>query len=188
MASEGCYITAIANILTASGHDTTPLQVLQALEYNGGIDPNGLVKHANVTQAFPQFVYGGSGYGLVCGLWKTTHGVFTHFIAQMHDGSYVDSYTGHPGLPAGYSIKSIQTIGITGNVPPVTPPTFTLKVNKAAANVRNGSTSISTIVGTLNQGNTFEANGQVIGESVSGNNVWYKDANNHYIWSGGLTK
>jgi len=113
MATEGCYVTAISNILTASGRDTTPAQVLEALVVNGGINQQGLVIHAKVTEAYPELVYGGSGYGIVQGSWKTAHGQFTHFVCQLPDGSYVDSYTGNLGLPSGFSVQFGQSVSVS---------------------------------------------------------------------------
>jgi LysM repeat protein len=121
MATEGCYITAIANILTASGSDTTPLDVLNALIANGGINAQGLVIHANVTEAFPTFVYGGTGYAIIGGEWTTTHGKFAHFIAQTPT-EVIDSYTGTVGYPSGFNQTSVQPIGIVEPTPIVVDP------------------------------------------------------------------
>ena len=120
MATEGCYVTAIANILSAAGHDTNPLQVLDALIANGGLNPQGLVIHAKVTEAYPEFVYGGTGYGIVGGTWTTAHGTFSHFIAQTPEGE-IDSYYGTPGAPAGFTQSSVQPVGVGQPVAAVEP-------------------------------------------------------------------
>lgn len=67
---------------------------------------------------------------------------------------------------------------------------FTVRVDKAEANVRSQATTKSGISGTglLHKGDTFKAVAIVEGESVNGNNKWYKSAKGNYVWSGGLTK
>lgn len=68
---------------------------------------------------------------------------------------------------------------------------FWVRVDKAKACVRNQPNSkAGALAGSryLYQGNTFEAVGTVIGENVSGNNVWYKSWKGNYVWSGGLTR
>lgn len=71
--------------------------------------------------------------------------------------------------------------------------TFTVRVDKAEANVRKEPNSKSALVpqpgaDCLKKGDTFKAVGTVKGESVNGNNTWYKSAKGNYVWSGGLTK
>ncbi len=68
--------------------------------------------------------------------------------------------------------------------------TFTVRVDKAEANVRSQATTKSSISGTglLRKDDIFQAVGVVEGESVNDNNKWYKSAKGNYVWSGGLTK
>lgn len=40
----------------------------------------------------------------------------------------------------------------------------------------------------LHVGETFNASGSVIGDSVGGNNVWVRSERGNYVWSGNLTK
>ncbi len=68
---------------------------------------------------------------------------------------------------------------------------FWVRVDKEKACVRNQPNSqTGTLAGSryLYRGNTFQASGTVIGENVSGNNLWYKSWKDNYVWSGGLTK
>ncbi|MBP3464123.1 MAG: CHAP domain-containing protein [Clostridia bacterium] len=68
---------------------------------------------------------------------------------------------------------------------------FWVRVDKAKACVRNQPNSkTGTLVGSryLYKGNTFQASGTVVGENVSGNNIWYKSWKGNYVWSGGLTR
>lgn len=71
--------------------------------------------------------------------------------------------------------------------------TFTVRVDKAEANVRKEPNSHSGLVpqpgaDCLKKGDTFKAVGTVKGENVGGNDVWYKSAKGNYVWSGGLTR
>lgn len=71
--------------------------------------------------------------------------------------------------------------------------TFTVRVDKAEANVRREPNTSSAIVpqpgaSCLKKGDTFKAVGTVQGENVGDNNIWYKSAKGNYVWSGGLTR
>lgn len=68
--------------------------------------------------------------------------------------------------------------------------TFTVRVDKAVANVRCQPNSQSALAGSqkLYKGDTFQTIGTVIGENVLGNDVWYKSIKGNYIWSGGLVR
>ena len=68
---------------------------------------------------------------------------------------------------------------------------FWVRVDKEKACVRNQPNSkTGALAGSryLKRGNTFQASGTVIGENVSGNNIWYKSWKGNYVWSGDLTK
>ncbi len=68
---------------------------------------------------------------------------------------------------------------------------FWVRVDKAKACVRNQPNSkTGALAGSkyLYQGNTFQASETVVGENVSGNNIWYKSWKGNYVWSGGLTR
>lgn len=68
---------------------------------------------------------------------------------------------------------------------------FWVRVDKEKACVRDQPNSqTGALAGSkyLKRGNTFQASGTVIGENVSGNNIWYKSWKGNYVWSGGLTK
>lgn len=68
---------------------------------------------------------------------------------------------------------------------------FWVRVDKAKACVRNQPNSKTGVLAGsryLYQGNTFKAVGTVVGENVSGNNIWYKSWKGNYVWSGGLTR
>ena len=71
---------------------------------------------------------------------------------------------------------------------------FSVRVDKEAANVRTESNTKSTIViqpsgkDYLARGTVFLAVGTVMGESINGNNIWYKSKKGNFVWSGGLTK
>lgn len=67
---------------------------------------------------------------------------------------------------------------------------FTVRVDKALAMVRKSPDSNSEVTGTgkLYRGNTFLAIDLVEGQSVYGNNKWYKSKKGNYVWSGGLSK
>lgn len=67
---------------------------------------------------------------------------------------------------------------------------FTVRVDKAIANVRSKPNSQSALAGSkqLEKGNTFVAVGTVVGENVSGNNIWYQSAKGNFVWSGDLTR
>ncbi len=70
---------------------------------------------------------------------------------------------------------------------------FTVRVDKAEANVRAQPNSQSAIIpqpgaSCLKKGDTFKAVGTVTGESVNGNNIWYKSAKGNYVWSGGCSR
>jgi len=79
-------------------------------------------------------------------------------------------------------------LGINGS------STFTVRVDKAEANVRKEPNTTSQTVmqpsgaNCLKKGDTFKSVGTVTGDSVNGNNIWYKSAKGNYVWSGGLTK
>ena len=70
---------------------------------------------------------------------------------------------------------------------------FTVRVDKAEANVRREPNTNSALViqpggaDCLKKGDTFEAIGTVKGEKVEGNDIWYKSVKGNYVWSGGLT-
>jgi len=71
------------------------------------------------------------------------------------------------------------------------PTLFWVRVDKAKACVRNKPNSkTGALAGSryLYRGTTFQASGTVIGENVSGNNIWYKSWKGNYVWSGGLTR
>ena len=71
---------------------------------------------------------------------------------------------------------------------------FTVRVDKAEANVRRQPNTNSELVmqpggkDCLRKGDVFAAVGTVVGENISGNNIWYKSKKGNYVWSGGLTK
>ena len=73
---------------------------------------------------------------------------------------------------------------------PVTQSIFNVRIDKAQAAVRAEATTRSAQVGSkvLYRGDVFKAVGTVTGESISGNNVWYKSAKGNYVWSQGLTR
>ena len=71
--------------------------------------------------------------------------------------------------------------------------TFTVRVDKAEANVRRQPNTKSAIVpqpgaSCLKRGDTFKAVGEVVGESVNGNNIWFESAKGNFVWSGGCTR
>ena len=77
-------------------------------------------------------------------------------------------------------------LGLTSSV-------FTVRVDKAEANVRKEPNSRSALVpqpgaDCLKKGDTFKAVALVDGESVNGNNKWYKSLKGNYVWSGGCTR
>lgn len=70
---------------------------------------------------------------------------------------------------------------------------FMVRVDKSEANVRKEPNTKAALVpqpgaDCLKKGDTFKAVGTVTGESVNGNNIWYKSAKGNYVWSEGLTK
>lgn len=70
---------------------------------------------------------------------------------------------------------------------------FTVRVDKAEANVRKQPYQTGKIVPQpnadfLKRGDTFQAVGTVVGESINGNNIWYQSAKGNYVWSYGLTR
>ena len=72
---------------------------------------------------------------------------------------------------------------------------FKVRVDKACgAYVRKEANTKSATVPQpgnqkyLNKGDVFVAVGTVEGESVNGNNIWYKSKKGNYVWSSGLTK
>lgn len=68
---------------------------------------------------------------------------------------------------------------------------FWVRVDKEKACVRNQPNSQNgALAGSryLYRGNTFQASGTVVGENVSGNNIWYRSWKGNYVWSGGLTR
>lgn len=68
---------------------------------------------------------------------------------------------------------------------------FWVRVDKKTACVRSQPNSkTGALVGSryLKRGAKFQASGTVVGENVSGNNIWYKSWKGNYIWSGGLTR
>ncbi len=71
-----------------------------------------------------------------------------------------------------------------------TSESFTVRVDKKEAAVRSEANSKSAQAGSmiLYRGDTFKAIGTVVGENVSGNNIWYKSWKGNYVWSGGLTR
>lgn len=68
---------------------------------------------------------------------------------------------------------------------------FWVRVDKEKACVRDQPNSqTGKLAGSqyLYKENTFQASGTVVGENVSGNNIWYKSWKGNYVWSGGLTR
>lgn len=68
---------------------------------------------------------------------------------------------------------------------------FWVRVDKEKACVRNQPNSkTGALAGSryLDRGAKFQASGTVVGENVSGNNIWYKSWKGNYVWSGGLTR
>ena len=86
--------------------------------------------------------------------------------------------------------KRIATIPSAAPSQPATSGSFWVRVDKAAANVRTQPRLSAPLGGSrvLNRGDKFEAVGLVKGDTVSGNNDWYKSAKGNYLWSGGLTR
>ena len=80
-----------------------------------------------------------------------------------------------------------EKLGLDNNV-------FNVRVDKAEANVRKEANSYSELImqpggqDCLRKGDVFAAVGTVVGENISGNNIWYKSKKGNYVWSGGLTK
>lgn len=128
----------------------------------------------------------GSNYG----------GGYGHLGFITHDNKYCDQNgilslrVGKKDLPFnGYIcvLRSKKGIDIDSNV------SFYVRVDKKEANVRKEPNTSSQIVPQpgalfLVKGDTFKAIGTVEGETVNGNNIWYKSAKGNYVWSGGLTR
>ena len=69
-------------------------------------------------------------------------------------------------------------------------PRFEVRVDKPKAMVRSGPSTAYGLSGSkeLVRGNTFVATTRVLGQSVNGNNVWFRSYKGNYVWSGGLTE
>ncbi len=68
---------------------------------------------------------------------------------------------------------------------------FWVRVDKEKACVRNQPNSkTGALAGSryLKRDAKFQASGTIVGENVSGNNIWYKSWKGNYVWSGGLTR
>jgi hypothetical protein len=73
---------------------------------------------------------------------------------------------------------------------PVVLPAFAVRVDKASAAVRTAPSLNAALGGSsvLYRGDIFQAVAVVVGDSVNGNNKWYKSSRGNYVWSGGLTR
>lgn len=67
---------------------------------------------------------------------------------------------------------------------------YKVRVDKKVAMVRSQPNSNSALAGSqkLVKGDIFNVVGTVIGESVNGNNIWYKSKVGNFVWSGGLRR
>lgn len=65
----------------------------------------------------------------------------------------------------------------------------TILVTATSLNVRSAPNTAASLAGsqTLSAGDTFTAVGEVVGESVNGNDIWYISSLGNYVWSGGTT-
>ena len=67
-------------------------------------------------------------------------------------------------------------------------PSFTVRVEKAVANVRTEPNTKSALGGSVRlvRGDEFQATEIIKGENVSGNDKWFHSKIGNYVWSGGL--
>ena len=194
----GCYGTNIANMLTYAGYRVDPGMLFNALNSNGGINSNGLIIHAKVTEAYPQFRYDSNGsYQMIPGI---LYGRYNHFVCKMSDGTIVDPLTGNSGMPSGFNAdhqivngaivpSSPQNVTVDqapSPTPQPAPSTFNVTVNNTC-NVRTSPSPSAGITSVLQPGNTFTGVAKVIGSMVSGNDIWIKSSFGHFVWSGNLS-
>lgn len=191
MENDGCFVTACAQILTLAGWDITPGILCTDLNENNGFTSEGLAIWSKITDAFPQFIFGGSAYHLVQGYNKST-GLY-HWWVQTAAGDVYDPWTGTANHPAGY-LATGSTIGITcvPYSPPPTqvivedtaapePTTFWVQLD-AALHIRTHPSISAPIVGTYTKGKQILCKGTAAGDSVNGNVTWYvSDLHGYYF-------
>ena len=196
MGDSGCTTTNIAQALQLAGYDVTPGSVNQAFTAHGVYtDSNhpfgpGLVNWPLIANAFPQFHWKGSDeYQFEQGL----IGMNTHWLL-LHNGVEYDPLTGSNERDAW--VRNLHT-STTASIDPASnfPRTITV-TGSQGAHVRTTAyltgelidpdthqVTIDTSI-VIASGNTFTAVGQVEGESINGNSIWYQSQNGHFIWSG----
>ncbi len=149
------------------------------LEHGGGISTKYChLKYGSIKVRVGQIVEKGQELGYM-GDTGYTFGAHLHLEVKVN-GVCVD--------PLPY-IQDKKSIGVYGQS--VTNSNFWVRVDKTCgANVRKQANTKSVLSGSrfLKKGDKFEAVEIVNGESVSGNNKWYKSKKGNYVWSGGLTR
>lgn len=120
MANWGCLVTAVAQALTVAGYNVDPGKLVDQLNAIGGFTSGGALYWGKVTQLYPQFVYGGSGYKFVQG-WL---GNVRHWIL-IHNGSVYEPFYGINTYPTGWratgEVRYAAIKPVSNPVPPPTP-------------------------------------------------------------------
>ena len=93
----GCLVTAVAEALTLNGHLTSPGQVCDKLNANGGFLNNGWLVWAKVEQAYSQFHFNRPGCIFIQGVYAK----FQHWVME-YEGKIYDPLTGKIGVPEGF--------------------------------------------------------------------------------------
>lgn len=128
----------------------------------------------------------GNPYGHI-GICDSEDGTNVTILEQNGSGTNSGSGTGGNAIRT----RAIARSRVAGVLRPKSSPApapggaGTAKVLREAY-VRAAPNTAAALAGSrvLEPGNTFQYSGKVTGQSVGGNNVWYKSVYGHYVWSG----
>lgn len=116
MKDFGCTITCVAQALTIAGWVITPGDLANRLDDINGFTDDGLLIWGKVSQLFPSFQFGGSGFNFIQGFF----GKYAHWILSVDStGEVYEPYYGQDGEPTNFRRTGvIRTAAIAVNNPP----------------------------------------------------------------------
>jgi len=95
----GCVVTDVAQALRLAGYEVAPGDVVDVLNQNGGFTQDGLILWNKISEAYPQFHFGGMGYAFIQGNWNK----FQHWVLKdMTTGQVFDPYYAELHAPNGF--------------------------------------------------------------------------------------
>lgn len=182
----GCAITALGTLANKQ-----PDQVNELLKNNMGFLQQNLVIWAQACKLLGLEWKGQTSKPITwpCIAQVRGNGFPMHFVVWLGNNQIIDPWDGRQKVNP-YLVVQFNNIAVPApKVQPVSSG-FNVRVDKAVAAVRVQPNSKSALGGSqmLYRGDVFKAVAVVVGESINGNNKWYKSAKGNYVWSGGLTR